>query len=365
MNAGMRYKDIRLKCFLVMLCVVSFGRSNAAGIKLSVHPKADFFEWSIDLSDIQPGQYIFLVFPEDMQVDAWSERNELTIAPLFEYAMPRFELRYDTFDCWIRELMVPKDTAAAIPGEGRILGLSGQEKPTPKQVRGEQDFWMITLLEESEKAGFVGGIFESEMVYRLDLSKDAVKEKRIMRFRSNQGIVPLVYTRNKEEWKPEPIHLFSFFKQDLVLAEDLDFRPVLNPYILPPRLNAQRRAFQDSLIRHWENLTKPTLVYAWNIGTEGGDKCAPCVAPPPAASLLEALGAEAGIPNLYVSYTILPAMADRELGHEDFAYYQYVFQMNEPSKGYLQCPEAAEYQKQVKERQRIEEANLEALFGLK
>lgn len=366
MNAGMIHRAIRALCLMLILCVVPFSHSMASGIKLSVHPKADFFEWSIDLSHIQAGQSVILVFPGDMLVDAWSERNDLTLAPLFEYAMPRFELSYDTFDCWVRELIMPKDTSVGISGEGRILGLSGQQKPAPNLARGEEDNWIISLLEEFEKAHFEAGIFKGEVVYRLELSAEAHKEKRIVRFRSDKVEVPLVYIKSTDKWLVQPIHLFTFFEEDLLLAEELaDFRPMINPVLLPPYVNEQRQLFQDSLMHHWENLNKPTLVYTWNIGSEGGDKCAPCSAPPPQTALLEAIGIEAGSPNLYVSYTILPVMADRELTHEDFEHHQYVFEMNEPSKGYLQCPEAAEYHRQVKERQRIEEANLRALFGLK
>lgn len=356
--------NIRVAGFIAALCFLLTLEVSASGRQITVFQQGDFYEWSIDLSDIAPGESVYLVLPEFAQVDGWSELSNKHLAPLFEYAMPRFELRYDTFDCWIRELILPKggDEGPA-RGAGQIFGLPGQAKEVEKGTRGQEDAWILAWLEEKQRAGFEGGQFISDQIIQIELAEGLQADKRVLRFRSNQATVPLVYVSRGGQVQAEVVHLFTMAKEGMLLPQEINSElPQVNPYLLPPRVNQNRRVFQDSIIEFWERKTTPTLLYSWDIGTAGGDKCAPCIAPPPQALFLQELGVEANDDHLYIAYSIIPPQSERIVVSRAFETFQYVFQMNEPSKGYLQCQEAKIYLQEVEARKKVEEANLDALF---
>jgi len=354
--------NIQLTSLFASLCLLV--HIETSGRQLTVFQKGEYYEWSIDLSDIQEGKSLYIILPEFAQIDGWKELSNQHLAPLFEYAMPRFEYRYDTFDCWTRELIVPKgEEAGAVRGAGQIFGLAGQAKEVEKGSRGQEDAWALSWLEEKERAAFQGGQFISEQIIKIELKQGLKADKRVLRFRSNESFIPMVFLDTNGQLVAEVMHLFSMDEKAMLVPEELDGELLkVNPYILPPRVNKQRRSFQDSVIEFWESRSKPTLLYSWDIGTAGGDKCAPCIAPPPQVILLQELGVETNSEHLFVAYSIVPPQSERMLLDRRFEKFQYVFQMNEPAKGYLQCAEAKIYFKEVEARKKVEEANLDALF---
>ncbi|MHB1277944.1 MAG: hypothetical protein ACYC1Q_06065 [Bacteroidia bacterium] len=364
MNKRMVYR-FSWKALLCSLFVLSSGNSRVFAqnsVFMSLYESGDTKQWALDLAKLEPGASLYLILSDSSNLDQWQEFGGKSLVGLFDYAMPRFTLEYDSFDCLERTLLADSDsTQDHVRGSGEILGIPGSPLKRELTARGQTTDLSICYLAGQELQAFSAWLREGQFVIEIRLNEDAIKGKRVLLFDQEGSFVPNCFYRINKTILPLSVHLFSMDEKERILAQNWKKQP--GKIMLPPEVMRQRRVFQDTLMRYWEDTPEPVLVYCWDIGLEGGDKCAPCVAPPPDFSLLQSLGMDSMPEHLYVNYSIFSPASPRELVHIPYEAFQWVFEMHEPAKGFLNCDEAVLYREMVRKRQELELKNLRDLLG--
>lgn len=333
-------------------------------VYMSMYQGGDSKQWALDLSKLGPGESIYLILSDSSDLSSWQELNGKTLIGLFDYAMPRFSLEYDSFDCLERTLMTDADsTQEHVRGSGEIFGIPGSPVKRPPAARGQSDNSTIRYLVGKEIRAFSTWLKPDQYVIEVRLNDDANKEKRVLLFNHTGSFVPYCFYQKAEVFIPLSVHLFSMDERGRIIQDAWNKQP--GTVVLPPDIMRQRRTFQDTLIGYWQEASTAVLVYSWDIGLEAGDKCAPCVAPPPDFSLLQSLGMDSMPEHLYVNYVLFSPGSPRELVHVPFEAFQWVFEMHEPAKGFLNCEEAVLYREMVRKRKEHEVRNLRDLLGEK
>jgi len=320
--------------------------------------------WSIDLSDIGAIEEVYLIFDANETIGMWKELPNTKLSSLFEYAMPRFEVRYDTFDCLQRSLLL-KDDSIGEPTQivGGVLGIPGVSIPKSANARGFKSEWNIVWLDDVDTRAFDSGKYADKKIVRLSLAENLKPGHRVVTFEGTSSQIPQIVHGYNKELQEEGIALFTLSFEKLLVPDN--FKNIdlgSTTVVLAPQLMKNRKSFQDSLFLHWEKSAANGMVYSWDIGTEGGDKCVPCSGPPPSSSLLKSLGVSEIPSHLYVSSLLFPIGTTRKLTSRSYISFQWIFEMNEPAKGFLDCAKAKEYAIEVAKRKRLEEENLSLLF---
>lgn len=353
------------KALLWFLCMFSFGNSRALAqnsVYMSLYQQEGMKQWGLDLAKLNPGESIYLLVSDTSELDSWQELNGKTLGALFDYAMPRFTLDYDSFDCLERTLIIAVDsTQDLVRGPGEILGIPGSPVKRPAVVRGQTNDLTIRYLSGQELFAFSEWIRGGQFVIEVRLNDEVKKEKRVLLFTHDDLSVPQCFYRTSGAIIPLSVHLFSMDREERILPAT--WNKERGTVLLPPEVMQQRRIFQDTLIQYWQEGSKSVLIYSWDIGFLGGDKCSPCVAPPPEVNLLQSLGMDSMPEHVYVSYVIFPAKSPRELVSIPFEAFQWVFEMHVPARGFLNCEEAVLYRAMVQKRQVYERENLYGLLG--
>lgn len=329
---------------------------------MGLYENGDSKQWTLDLATLAPGESVYLIVSDFSGLDQWQELLGKSLGGLFDYAMPRFTLEYDSFDCLERTLMTDSDsTQDHARGSGEILGIPGSPLKREVAARGQSTELSIRYLAGQELQAFSAWLQTGQFVIEIRLNEDAIKGKRVLLFDQERSVVPHCFHRKNGTLVPLSVHLFSMDEKGRLLAQDWKKEP--GTILLPPEVMRQRRPFQDTLIRHWQEAPESVLVYSWDIGLKGGDKCAPCVAPPPDFSLLQSMGMDSMPEHLYVSFVIFSPAAPRNLSRVSFEAFQWVFEMHEPAKGFLNCDEAVLYREMLRKRKEQELRNLRNLLG--
>lgn len=355
------------KVLMGILFVLSLGNSRVfaqRSVNMGLFQGDQSKQWSLDLGKLEPGASIYLVMSDSSDLSDLQELHGKTLTGLFDYALPRFTLEYDSFDCLDRTLLTDSDSGQDhVRGSGEIMGIPGSPVKRPPAVRGQVNTITIRYLRGQEIEGLAAWLKPSQFVVEIRLNEDAKKEKRVLLFRQEAAFVPHCFVRDTFGFVPLSVHLFTMDKKGRILAENRNKKE--GTIVLPPEVMRQRRAFQDTLIGFWQEASEAVLVYSWDIGLTGGDKCAPCIAPPPDFSLLQSLGLDSMPEHLYVNYLIFSPESPRDLVQVPFETFQWVFEMHEPAKGFLNCKEAEFYREMVSKREEDAMQNLHELLGEK
>lgn len=364
MNRSMVYR-FSWKALLCSWFVLSLGNPRVFAqnsVAMSLYENGDTKQWAIDLAKLDPGASLYMIVSDSSDPDQWQELGDKSLIGLFDYAMPRFTLDYDSFDCLERTLLADSDsTQDHVRGSGEILGIPGSPLKREFAARGQSTDLSIRYLSGPDLQAFSAWLREDQFVVEIRLKEDAIRGKRVLLFDQEKSSVPYCFRRINSTMHPLSVHLFSMDEKGRILAQNGKKQP--GRVMLPPEVMRQRRIFQDTLMRYWETTPEPVLVYSWDIGWEGGDKCAPCVAPPPDFSLLQSLGMDSMPEHLYVNYSIFSPASPRELVHVPFEAFQWLFEMHEPARGFLNCKEADLYRDMVLKRKEQELKNLRDLLG--
>lgn len=305
------------------------------------------WHWSIDLTDLGDNDVVLIQLKDSSSFTRWEELAETRLTSLFEYAAPRFQERTDTFDCYTRHLLSLDNEHQDTAG-GKNLGIPGRRKPGKAPARGQGDL-------------LISGSWKNEKyIMSVALSEIPATTSRVLCFTGPAGEYPVFKRVNNMDTLSPALHLFTvndhlqFAIPGEVTHSGMD---------LPLEINDNRRSFLDTWKGVLERNSSPGLMYAWDLGSDGGNKCEPCPAEPPSVTLLIRLGAGELSAHRYFTYHLIPGNATWHLEEKTGAGHQVLFTFRLPSKGFLDCPEGQNYLLKLDDKRRQEEENLKILIG--
>lgn len=362
MTYGFGWKALR--CFLLGLTLFFNLVYGQKSVYMSLYQSKGINQWTIDLSSLEPGDKRYLIVNDTSNLAFWQEFSDKTILGFFDYAMPRFTTEYDSFDCMERTLIAKNDSVDnEARGGGEIMGIPGTQMQRVPSARGQSSDILLRVLKPNENSVFQTWLESGQWVVEIRLDEQALKKKRILVFEQATSTVPYCIERTEMAAAVLPVHLFTISGEERILPKKWENPQESISLVLPPEVMTKRRHFQDMVLETWSKAKEPVLLYSWDIGLIGGDKCSPCVAPPPDFSLFETMGMDSVPEHMYVNYMIFSPTSARGLSACPFEKFQWIFAFHVPAKGFLDCEEADLYRQELKERQEEEHENLVNLLG--
>ncbi len=325
--------------------------------------------WSLDLSHWSPQESLFLYFPDSQAVNEVEALMDKSFLQFFDYAMPRFEVRYDSFDCLERVLISKDGQTDPNRGGGGLLGIPGSpiEQEAPSRGQVSDLFWEWIPAQNGppcwkDREG---------MVLRVRVLPHYEFDKRILKLGLRGEATPEFWIDSgKYTGYSPPVLWMSLGLNGSWMPEATHVTDNAGEMYFPASLSGRQPELRADLLDSWffpeQGQGTPELIYSWDIGTEGGDKCNPCTGLPPDYGLVRLLGMDRDIPeHLYFTVVAVPASVSLRSEMHKFQKFQWNIIMQKPATGFLDCKAALAYKRSLAERKKREERNAAQCLGRK
>ncbi|MBI1222237.1 MAG: hypothetical protein GC180_06490 [Bacteroidetes bacterium] len=319
--------------------------------------------WTLDLSKL-PQATSYIIGFDSMDIpDHLNEIADQDPGVLNEYIVPRFVEEFDSFDCLNRQLINHFDSLASSgKSEGKIVGLPGRVHQANPPARGMDS--QIRWEWVNEGLNFMDQVNHSERMKYLRVSWDHeyVPTKRLISWFTKGAILPVIWSAQGDSIFAREVMLFSFSPEYMLGMDEMKY-PGLESYQLPEAVLAKKNEFLHLFMSKGKD-RGALLLYSWDIGKEGGNKCGPCSGAPPSADFLGSIGLRELGSHLYFTAILIKAdKRERRMIPMQYRMQQWLFIIHHPAKGFLNCPEVKEYRQMLLKRSQEEEDNLFKMLG--